>query len=545
MAATDWWLTFWIQGTPRGESLDMNGSLVYGVLTVGHAVGLVATNLASGFAGAHASRNLHSQCLGHILRAPARWFDETPSGRTVSRMSADIGNVDLKLPTLIDHMCHMLCASIVNAISICVVVPWMGIFIAAIAPLFVWLDIIVNQSSREVKRIANNALSPILTMAQEAGNARLLVRVMSQESWLHDQFLAYVDMYNAAYYASSSLMSFLRCSGNMVGVLVSFLSSFLVWMVPGMVADAPGGATAVALALTYSFVIPYFLSFLSLFASMVRIFLASLERLLELTSSSVPQEEAWHVAGDPVSGWPASGKVEFHAATLRYMPHLPPAVNNLTMTIAPGERLGVVGRTGAGKSSLSVMLLRIVELDGGSIIIDGVNVARIGLHALRRAVAMVPQSPFLFQGPVSRNLDPMSMHSSDIMVAALGRVGLQVDLTAEVGEGGEQFSAGQRQLIAIARATLSNARIVVMDEPTASCDAQTDARIQEAVQMAFAGRTVLCIAHRLNTILGYDRVLVMEAGAAAELGSPGHLLKIRDSHFAQMVAKSRSVEAGH
>merc|ERR1712226_632574 len=173
-----------------------------------------------------------------------------------------------------------------------------------------------------------------------------MLRVMGQENWLHDQMLVFVDIYNSSYFASQSVLTFLRLMGNILGVSVSFLCTFFLWLWPDVALDAPGGTNAVALALTYSFVIPYFISFISLFTSMVRIFLASLERLLELKSNLVPAEAAWCGPTHPPADWPQLGRIEFRDATLRYRPELPPAVNMLTMTLRAGERLGIVGRTG-------------------------------------------------------------------------------------------------------------------------------------------------------------------------------------------------------
>jgi len=185
------------------------------------------------------------------------------------------------------------------------------------------------------------------------------------------------------------------------------------------------------------------------------------------------------------------------------------------------------------------MLLRLVEPAGGLVAIDGMDITKVGLHTLRQAVAVVPQEPFLFQGSLAQNLDPLGSHGQPELREALGRVGLALALDADVGPGGSQLSTGQRQLVAVARATLSRTKLVVMDEPTASCDSQTDALLQETVRKAFAGRTVLCIAHRLDTIIGYDRVMVMEAGRALEIGTPSQLAADRTSRFAQLLAAAR------
>mmetsp|Transcript_48791 Transcript_48791/g.113090 ORF Transcript_48791/g.113090 Transcript_48791/m.113090 type:complete len:289 (-) Transcript_48791:96-962(-) len=283
------------------------------------------------------------------------------------------------------------------------------------------------------------------------------------------------------------------------------------------------------------------LSFLSFFTSSSRVCLASLERLLEQKSTRVPQELPWRTTDDPSSSWPAQGRLELRGATLRYRPGLPPAIDQLTFEVPPATSLGIVGRSGAGKSSLVVLLLRLVELSDGAVLIDGVDTAKVGLHTLRQAMALVPQDPFLVEGSLRKNMDPFEWHSEAVLVKALSCVGLNLPLDTEVGKGGGQLSAGQRQLVAMARATLSHARIVLLDEPTANCDPRTDTLLQEVTGRAFSGRTVLCIAHRLNTILSYDAVLVMEAGRGIEHGPTSRLAADSSSRFAQMVsASSRS-----
>lgn len=536
LAANDWWLARWMQRTRDGTADDTVECSVYAALALCHTAWMLILCFVSGHAGAHASQNLHSLCLAHILKAPMSWYEETPSGRTVSRMSSDLSSVDLRLPTMFDHMSQMCMMMGIILTTICIMVPWMLIFLVVLLPAYVFLDVAVNRSSREVKRLTNSAMSPILTLVQEAANSRLLLRVTGQGPWLLERTMTSVDTYNSGFFAAQSLMGFLRFVGTTIGASVSVGLSFLLCAYPELSEMTPGGPVTLGLALTYSFVIPYFLSFVSLFWSMLRLLMASLERLLELQSDLVPHEQPWLLPSDPPASWPEKGLIEFKSVVMCYRPGLPAAVNDLSLTVAGGERLGVVGRTGAGKSSLSVLLLRIVELSGGSVFIDGINVSQIGLQTLRRAVAVVPQDPFLFKGPVSQNLDPFNKLQHPALTTALQSVGLTLKLEDDVGAGGEQLSSGERQLIAIARATLSSARIVLMDEPTANCDAQTDAHLQELVRAAFSQRTVLCIAHRLNTIMSYDRILVMEAGKAIELDTPDALMADPSTKFAQMVA---------
>lgn len=540
MAANDLWLVAWVQDT--GEDEDHSGVLIYALLAISHAILMALTNTAGAFGGAAASKHLHRQCLLRMFQAPLSWFEETPSGRTLSRLSADMAKVDLQLPAILDHTFQMTAASSVLFIVVCIVMPPLIVMVILLVPLFVKLDLLVNSSSREVKRMGNNALSPILTLLQESIHGRLLLRVTAQDDWLQKQMLVYCHEYVRASFVSDSLMTFLRFQGNLLGAVFSVALCFLVWGFPEIAENAPGGTASIGLALAYSFVIPYMLSFLSLFRSMATMFFASLERLLELKSDRVPQEKPSRLPDDPASDWPPTGEVEIRSAVMCYRPGLPAAVNGLNLKIQAGERLGIVGRTGAGKSSISVLLLRLVELTDGAVFIDGTNVALIGLHKLRRAISLIPQDPFLFEGTLLRNLDPFGRYSRTQLENAIKMVGLAFSLETEVGPGGSQLSSGQRQLVALARATLSTAKIVLMDEPTASCDAQTDAELQQVVSKVFAGKTLLCIAHRLNTILGYDKILVMDAGKAAEMAAPSELLADSNSVLAQMVARMGASE---
>eukprot|EP00405_Crypthecodinium_cohnii_P052298 CAMPEP_0206590928 /NCGR_PEP_ID=MMETSP0325_2-20121206/39930_1 /ASSEMBLY_ACC=CAM_ASM_000347 /TAXON_ID=2866 /ORGANISM="Crypthecodinium cohnii, Strain Seligo" /LENGTH=1350 /DNA_ID=CAMNT_0054100011 /DNA_START=57 /DNA_END=4109 /DNA_ORIENTATION=+ len=538
LAANDVWLSKWVK---QGDESGDGDAYIYIGLSLLHLFFMFFTNFASGLAGAHASKNLHRQCLSHTLRAPMRYFDETPSGRIVSRFAADMASVDLQLPTMMDHLFQLTAMSLVLIVTVCVVMPWMCIFLIMLGPIYLRIDLMVNRSSREVKRITNNALSPVLTLLSEASGSRLMLRVMGKQMWLHEMAVHHINVYVRSHYTSMTLMTFLRLQGGLLGVLMTTCFATILWAFPSIVRSVPGGASMVGLALTYSITVPYMLSFVSMFSSFVRVYLASLERLLDQASDHVPQEREWHISSDPICHyWPTAGKLELRQATLRYQPDLPPAVKELTLTVEAGTWLAVVGRTGAGKSSLTALLLRLVELSSGSVLLDDVDTSTIGLHTLRRAIALVPQDPFFVEGALRTNLDPFNLHTNAELTEALSLVGLDMDLTTPVGKGGARLSAGQRQLAATARATLSATKVVIMDEPTANCDARTDNVLQDVAKKAFAKRTVITIAHRLNTILCYDNVLVMEAGQGVEHGPPSALAADPKTRFAEMLAASAS-----
>jgi len=243
-----------------------------------------------------------------------------------------------------------------------------------------------------------------------------------------------------------------------------------------IVADASHfSPSAAALALTYSYLIPYFLLHFVFIMNMIQVCLTSLERVLQYSDESVSQEPAWHLpATDPAPGkWPTGGSIGFEAAELRYRPDLAPAVSDCSFHIKPGERVGIVGRSGAGKTSLLTLLFRIVDASAGRVTVDGLDIAKLGLLTLRRAMSIIPQEPLLIAGSIRTNLDPFNRHGDAKLRNVLSRVGLaqrqdEDILDADVGPGGSALSAGERQLLALGRALLLESRIVVCDEPTSN-----------------------------------------------------------------------------
>lgn len=251
-------------------------------------------------------------------------------------------------------------------------------------------------------------------------------------------------------------------------------------------------------------------------------------------------------------GWPAHGVISFREVSLRYAAHLPPVITNLSFTIGSGEKVGIVGRTGAGKTTITAALFRLIDPCGGDIIIDGVITTRIDLHTLRSRLSVVPQDPVMFEGTLRSNLDPFGSYTDEQLWDALHQVhlghmvrGLAGRLGAIVTDGGDNFSLGQRQLVCIARAILKGASILVLDEATSAVDTETDALVQRTIREAFAHATVLTIAHRLNTIIDSDRIMVMEKGHLAEFASPAELCQRPHGLFNALVEATGEANASY
>jgi len=304
------------------------------------------------------------------------------------------------------------------------------------------------------------------------------------------------------------------------------------------------------MVITYSLQVTGYLQWLINTFTQLEIEMNSIERVKHYSEIEV---ESAYTATDIVTaprGWPTAGRIEFNRICARYRPELPLVIENVTFTVQSNEKVGVVGRTGSGKSTLMNLLFRIVELDSGSISIDGVDIAKLGLKQLRSAISMLPQDPTLFTGTIRENIDPFEQYSDSQLWDALEKAQMKEALSqlpekldTPVGEGGDAFSVGERQLLCLARSILAEAKLLIMDECTASVDVQTDAKIQEMIRVAFKECTVFTIAHRLDTIIDYDKIVVLDYGHLKEHGSGAELIDMEDGIFASLVKETGPTQA--
>ena len=279
--------------------------------------------------------------------------------------------------------------------------------------------------------------------------------------------------------------------------------------------------------------------------------IVSVERVKEY--SETPTEAEWrHPGKEPPSGWPSDGRISFVNYSTRYRPGLELVLRNINADIGAHERIGIVGRTGAGKSSITLALFRMIESAEGKIMIDGVNIGELGLHDLRSNITIIPQDPVLFSGSLRFNLDPFMRHTDEEIWRALEYANLkdfaqslQKKLDHEITEGGDNISVGQRQLVCLARALLRKSKVLVLDEATAAVDMNTDSLIQRTIRDEFKDSTVLTIAHRLHTIMDYDRIIVLDAGKVKEFDTPDNLMANKRSIFYSMVRQSTKNSSPH
>ncbi|VEU33619.1 unnamed protein product [Pseudo-nitzschia multistriata] len=537
-----WWLTYW--STHGAEHDQMYFLGIYGVINLANIVGIFLRLMFVMMTGLRASRKIYLGLLQVIMHAPMSFFDTTPVGRIINRFSQDMYTIDSNLVTSMRSYISTL-LSVVSALVVNTGVS--PAFTISIIPLIFYYAAqqrFFTMTYRELKRLDSVSRSPIYALLGETIDGVATIRAHDGEESLMRRLQKMLDVQQNAYYLLCVAQCWLAIRLELVGTLVITLAClFPVWHHAFYGAD-PNFAGLAGLAISYALSITQALNWSVRMASDLEASMVSVERVRSYCK--VETEASLDVGGDKQlpESWPSGGSIVFDNASLRYRPGLPRVLKGLDIEFPKRSKIGVVGRTGAGKSTLMVSLLRIVELDAGKIFIDGHDTRNIGLTKLRSNIAVIPQDPVLFSGTIRSNLDPFGDFPDDEIFTVLTRVGLFTDirgststqslsslglsqvnsLNDSVKEGGSNFSVGQRQLLVIARALLSGASIVIMDEATAAVDADTDARIQKVMRSEFADATCITIAHRINTIMDSDFILVMDKGQAAEFDTPKNLI---------------------
>jgi ABC-type multidrug transport system fused ATPase/permease subunit len=542
------------------------------------------------FAGSlHASWQLHERLLKGIMRAKFKFFDSTPLGQLMNRFSKDIEAIDQEVAPVAMGMINCLASVITIVILISAITP--GFLIAGffITCIYLAVAMFYVHSSRDLKRIESVQRSPLYQAFGETLSGVVTIRAYGDESRFIGENHGRVNTHNRPFVYLWATNRWLAVRADLAGALVAFSAGIFVMRSAGTI--DPGAA---GLSLSYA------ITFTEIVLWLVRLYGAneqnmnSVERVKEYVE--VDQEARAHnPETKPAANWPSHGAVEFIGYTTRYRADLEPVLRNVTFNVKAGEKVGIVGRTGAGKSSLALALFRGLEAEAGKILIDNVDIGLIGLQDLREAITIVPQDPTLFTGTLRSNLDPFGLFTDEEIFTALRRVqlvssiglesgssasqsptlssatptlnassGAQTgtlgselsdatlvrfvsnarenknvfhDLASPVSESGSNLSQGQRQLLCLARALLKSPRVLLMDEATASIDYATDAKIQDTLR-ELKDNTIITIAHRLQTIIDYDKVLVLEKGEVIEFDDPWELIKKEGGSFRGMCETS-------
>uniref|UniRef100_A0AAR2KQA3 Cystic fibrosis transmembrane conductance regulator n=1 Tax=Pygocentrus nattereri TaxID=42514 RepID=A0AAR2KQA3_PYGNA len=561
----DWWLAYW---TSEQEKLDMlnrnltftnsiNGSLdqnvtqqlsldfylgIYSGLTVGTVIFGFMRSLMMFNALVRSAQTLHNRMFNCILRTPVRFFDINPIGRILNRFSKDIGHLDSLLPwTFVDFIQVFL--QIIGVIAVAAsVIPWIMIPVLPLLIVFLFLRRYFLQTSRDVKRLESTTRSPVFSHLSSSLQGLWTIRAFKAEERFQQTFDAHQDLHSEAWFLflTTSRWFAVRLDG-MCSVFVTITAFGCILLRHNLEAGAVGLALSYAVTLTGMFQWGVRQS------AEVENMMTSVERVVEYTE--LESEAPWETQKRPPPEWPSQGMITFDRVNFSYSSDGPVVLKNMTAMFRPKEKVGIVGRTGAGKSSLISALFRLAEPEG-KIYVDGMLTSEIGLHDLRQKMSIIPQDPVLFTGTMRKNLDPFNEHSDEALWNALEEVQLKSvveelpsKLETVLAESGSNFSVGQRQLVCLARAILRKNRILIIDEATANVDPKTDELIQKTIREKFQECTVLTIAHRLNTIIDSDRILVLDAGRIHDYDEPHVLLQNQDGIFYKMVQQTGKAEA--
>ncbi|XP_071552963.1 ATP-binding cassette sub-family C member 4-like isoform X4 [Panulirus ornatus] len=568
-SGTDYWLSYWANGEqiraqmilePNDKVMDLlgNGSsfsyvnapvpegyldtttnvYVYSGLTAGLFVLSLCRTVLFFVICMTSSRTLHNRMFKAIIHVPIKFFDTHPVGQVLNRFTKDIGQIDDFLPgTMWDFIEILLnflgIIVVISSINIWIILPTMGLGI-----IFVFLRRFYLSTARDVKRLEGITRSPVFSHLSASLQGLTTIRAFEAQQIFMDDFDNHQDLHSSAWFL-------FLCTTRWFGICLDWISCIYIAVVTysfmGMT-NALGGD--IGLAISSAMMLSGMFQWGVRQSAEVENQMTSVERVVEY--SRLEPEAALETEKDktPKEGWPEHGIITFEDVSLQYNENEPPVLKNLNFCIRSSEKIGIVGRTGAGKSSMLTSLFRLTE-PSGVIRIDSVDIKELGLHDVRGNISIIPQDPTLFSGTMRKNLDPFSQYNDEQLWRSLEEVQLKESvsdleggLEARMAEGGSNLSVGQRQLVCLARAILRHNKILVLDEATANVDPRTDALIQQTIRTKFKDCTVLTIAHRLHTIMDSDRVMVLQAGRVEEFDEPHVLLKNEKSLLMSLVQQT-------
>ncbi|XP_072293747.1 ATP-binding cassette sub-family C member 2 [Eucyclogobius newberryi] len=506
---------------------------VFGALGVAQGIFVFVATLLLANASVSASRILHSRLLNNMLRVPMLFYDTTPTGRILNRFAKDIFTVDEAIPQSVRSWILCFLGVLGTIFVICLATPLFTIIIVPLAVIYYFVQRFYVATSRQLRRLDSVSRSPIYSHFGETVSGLSVIRAYGHQ----DRFLTHnektIDENLMSVYPWIVSNRWVAIRLELVGNLVVFFSALLA-----VISRDSLDSGLVGLSISYALNVTQTLNWLVRMTSELETNIVAVERVSEY--AEIENEAQWITDTRPPEKWPEEGKLQFDNYKVRYRPELDLVLHGVTCSIDSNEKIGIVGRTGAGKSSLTNCLFRIIEAAEGRILIDGVDISSLGLHDLRGRLTIIPQDPVLFSGTLRMNLDPFDKFTDEELwkVLELSHLkdfvsGLQEGLQYEVAEGGENLSVGQRQLLCLGRALLRKSRILILDEATAAVDLETDDLIQNTIRKEFSHCTVLTIAHRLHTIMDNSRVMVLDAGKIVEFDTPTNLLN-KQGHFYSM-----------
>ncbi|OAD53879.1 Multidrug resistance-associated protein 5, partial [Eufriesea mexicana] len=556
-AFSSWWLAVWIKaGSGNVTDLNTNQTLIsnnlndnpnysyYQNIYIGCIGVILLTSLLRGvvimYATINASTTLHNKVFKRIIKSTITFFEITPIGRIQNIFSRDIDEVDNYIPISVENMIQNIITCSFAIIFICAVLPWFCLPLIVLAIIFFYISKIFRVAMRDFKRMESTSRSPVLSFITTTIHGLNIIHAFQKEKAFINKFEELFDLNNLCLYLCHSIMRWSAVRLDILAIASSSITAFLVIMLRNQISPALAG-----LAMAYA------MQMTGVFQYTVRLMAETETRFISVERISYylrTLQKEGIFKEDPISPpdqWPTDGILEFHEVELKYRKELPSVLDNISFIIKSGEHIGIVGRTGAGKSSLIVALFRLVEISAGKIKIDGIDIAKVKLELLRSKLSIIPQDPVLFSGTIRSNLDPFKQFNDSQIWSVLEKTYLKEkvqimsgQLDAIVEFGGNNFSVGERQLLCLSRALLRNTKVLVLDEATAAVDPETEIAVQNTIQKEFSSSTVLTIAHRLKTVISCDRIAVMKNGQIIEFDAPSVLLLNSNSEFSKMMTST-------
>ncbi|KAK6453841.1 P-loop containing nucleoside triphosphate hydrolase protein [Scheffersomyces xylosifermentans] len=544
-----YWLKYWTEKNSKsGKNVD-----VWKFITIYAVFGLSASTMSvirgsvmMLWLAINASTTIHDQMATRILRAPMDFFERTPVGRIMNRFTNDINRVDDSIPGVFQGFIAQSISATITFVVIGYVMPFYIAVIIVLSSAYIYYDIFYIALSRELKRLVSISRSPIYGHLGESLNGIDTIRAYKQTGRFDFINNANVDCNLQSVYMLRSINRWLMFRLQIIGALGVLSAAFLA--ISTVLTGSPLSSSMAGFIMTYALDVTGSLKSMVRSSAEVETSIVSVERCLEYSTLPVEEDEDTSKLIVPPLQWPSDGVIEFNDYSTRYRANLDLILRNITMHINSGEKVGIVGRTGAGKSSLALSIFRIIEPVTGNINIDGLNTSGISLYDLRHRLSIIPQDSQLLEGTIRQNLDPFNYYTDEEVWKALDLAHLKNHVLAleenegetpdsklecKVFEGGSNFSSGQRQLMSLARVLLkmNQAKVLVLDEATAAVDVQTDKIIQETIRSEFKDKTIITIAHRLETVMDSDRIVSLDKGLLKEFDTPQNLLSREDSIF--------------
>lgn len=552
---TNTWLSFWTGSKFPGRSENFYIG-IFVMLAIMSMILMFSFFFMLTVVGNRTSRKLHLMAVNRILHSPMYFFDSSPLGRILNRFTHDADTMDVELSD--QARLFLSASSMVMGVFILIIIylPWVALAVGGLFVVYLATSTYYRASAREIKHLDSLGRSKVFShFGETLTGVSTIVAYGEQDRFLKTNEDC-LNRMNAAYFLTLVNQRWLSVRLDGVGACITIVVTILC--VTHQFSISP---SSVGLVISSLLQIVSFMSLVVRNMATVENNMNAVERIYHYADKLETEAEFYIPETAPPPTWPSEGRITFNKVVMSYQPGLPPVLKDISFSVKKGEKIGICGRTGAGKSTIMNALYRMSELTSGSIEIDGVDISKLGLHELRSRLSIIPQDPVLFQGTVRSNIDPFEKASDIDLWQALrsswlldsnefesvrqstGRSStssrsIKFHLDEVVNDEGTNFSLGERQLLALARALVRNTQILILDEATSNVDFQTDNKIQTTIQSEFSHCTILCIAHRLRTIINYDRILVLEAGEVAEFDTPLNLFNNTDSVFRSMCDNS-------